>query len=70
MWFSMDVLKQSHGELSMHVQFFCYCFHASVRKSMMASLLVSGYRSDDASLDLLDVLDVDIAPECSRNESA
>jgi len=66
----MDVLKQSHGELSMHVHFFCYRLHASVRKSMMASLLVSGYRSDDASLDLLDVLDVDIAPERSRNESA
>jgi len=54
----------------MHVHFFCYRLHASVRKSMMASLLVSGYRSDDASLDLLDVLDVDIAPERSRNESA
>jgi hypothetical protein len=66
----MDVLKQSHGELSMHVHFFRYCLHAPVRKSMMASLLVPGYRSDDASLDLLDVLDVDIAPERSRNESA
>jgi hypothetical protein len=54
----------------MHVHFFRYCLHAPVRKSMMASLLVPGYRSDDASLDLLDVLDVDIAPERSRNESA
>lgn len=45
-------------------------FHAAVQITMMTSLPAPRYHSNNASLDLFDVLDVNVAPERSRNESA